>query len=81
MTAVDPVSVEGRLGAVDLTARYHDFRAEASSVDFGREVDLQARWQVNSRLTATLKAAVFDSESADRYADTTKAWFILRFRL
>jgi hypothetical protein len=75
------LSVEGKVGALGLTARYHDFRAEASSVDFGSELDLQAHWEVSERLTATLKAAVFDSKSADRYADTTKAWVILRFRL
>ena len=75
------VSVEGRFGNVDLTARFHDFRADASGTDFGNEVDLQARWQLNKRLTATLKAAVFDSRDSSRYADTTKAWFILRFRL
>ena len=61
--------------------RYHDFRAESSSITFGRELDFQAQWTVSKRLTATLKAAFFDSKTADRYPDTTKAWVMLQYRL
>lgn len=74
------VSVNGKIGAVALTGRYHDFRAEASSETFGQELDLQAQWSVNGYLTATLKTAVFDSKAPSRYPDTTKAWLIMQLR-
>jgi hypothetical protein len=75
------VSVDGRLGDVALTARYHDFRAEASDTRFGKEIDLQAQWTLNKYLTATLKAAVFNSDAPERYADTTKTWLMLQLHL
>jgi len=75
------LSVEGSLGPIALTARYHDFRAEASSVVFGTELDLQAEWTINPWLTATLKGAIFDSQAADRYPDTTRAWLMLQLNL
>lgn len=75
------VSLSGKLGPLALTARYHDFSAESSSVNFGSEVDLQAQWVINEWLTATLKAAVFETDSPERYPDTTKIWLMLRIRL
>lgn len=75
------LSVDGKISNVALTASYHDFRAESSSLTFGRELDFQAQWTVSKRLTATLKAAFFDSKAADRYPDTTKAWLMLQYRL
>ncbi|WOJ94428.1 alginate export family protein [Congregibacter variabilis] len=75
------VSLAGNLGPLALTARYHDFRAESSSVNFGSEIDLQAQWQINAWLTATAKAAVFETEAPDRYPDTKKAWLALQIRL
>ncbi|EAQ98077.2 hypothetical protein KT71_02482 [Congregibacter litoralis KT71] len=75
------VSVNGKVGSVALTARYHDFSAESSSVNFGRELDLQLQWEINAWLTATAKAAVFDTEAPDRYPDTRKAWLMLQLRL
>ncbi|MEL7043859.1 MAG: hypothetical protein AAGL66_02420, partial [Pseudomonadota bacterium] len=73
-------SVNGKIGAVALTGRFHDFRAEASSETFGQELDLQAQWSVNGYLTATLKTAIFDSKAPSRYPDTTKAWLIMQLR-
>ena len=34
----------GELGPVKLWACYHDFQAENSSADFGKEIDLVASW-------------------------------------
>jgi hypothetical protein len=75
------LSVAGDIGPVALTARYHDFRAEASSLVFAEEIDLQVRWTISPRLTATLKAALFDGKIPDRYPDTDKAWLMLEFSL
>ncbi|MEM1434422.1 MAG: alginate export family protein [Pseudomonadota bacterium] len=75
------ISVDRTLGPVAITARYHSFRAESSSTVFGSEVDLQALWTVNERLTATLKAGLFNAEAADRFTDTTKAWLVLQYRI
>lgn len=75
------VSLDSTLGPLALTARYHDFSAESSGVRFGREIDLQARWVINDWFTATAKAAVFNSDSPARFADTIKAWLTLQLRL
>ncbi|MFT4873210.1 alginate export family protein [Congregibacter sp.] len=75
------VSLEGKLGPLALTARYHDFSAESSSVSFGTEIDLQAQWVINDWLTATAKAAVFEADAPGRYPDTAKVWLMLRIRL
>jgi hypothetical protein len=75
------LSLEGNVGPVALMARYHDFRAESSGTGFGSELDLQARWVVNEWLTATAKAAVFDSASSERYPDTHKVWLMFEIWL
>ncbi|MEM8491315.1 MAG: alginate export family protein [Pseudomonadota bacterium] len=75
------VSLSGPLGPVALTARYHDFRAEDSSAEFGSEVDLQAQWKVSEAFTATLKAGLFNSDSPDRFDDTDKLFLILQLKL
>jgi hypothetical protein len=75
------ISLETRRERLGLTLRYHDFRAESSNTRFGQEVDLQLQWTVNPRLTATFKAAVFDSDAPERYNNTTKAWLMLQFRI
>ncbi|MDP5070469.1 MAG: alginate export family protein [Congregibacter sp.] len=75
------ISLDGKLGPLALTARYHDFSAESSSVRFGTEVDLQAGWVINGWLTATAKVAVFESDAPGLYTDTTKAWLMLQLRL
>ncbi|WP_439106098.1 alginate export family protein [Congregibacter sp.] len=75
------ISVSGDMGPVALTARYHDFSAESSSVSFGTEIDLQAQWVINEWLTVTAKAAVFETDEPTRYPDTTKAWLMLQLRL
>ncbi len=75
------MSVDGKLGPVALLARYHNFRADASSVDFGDEIDLQAQWVMTDWLTATVKFARFDTATPERYPDTTKAWFMLQLKL
>ena len=75
------ISASGKLGPVALTGRYHDFRAESSGVHFGTEIDLQAGWAVTKNLTATFKAALFDSRTPTRYPDTNKFWLMLQFKL
>lgn len=75
------LSVDAKLEHLALTLRYHDFRAESSGDDFGQELDMQLQWTVTPQLTATLKAAVFDSDAPERLNDTTKAWLMVQFRL
>ncbi len=74
-------SVGGSVGQVALIGRYHDFRAEDSSDRFGSEIDLQAQWKVNDKFTATLKAALFDSDNAERFDDTDKLFLILQLKI
>ncbi|MEH6634625.1 MAG: alginate export family protein [Halioglobus sp.] len=73
-------SVGTKLGSVTLVAVYHDFQAEDSSEDFGKEIDLAASWVLTKRLTMQAKVASFDSDS-DRYSDTDKVWFTAQYKL
>lgn len=75
------VSIEHKVGPVRLIAAYHDFRAEASSEAYGTEIDLLANWQVSRSLRFEAKFAAFDSESKERFDDTTKAWLTVQFML
>ncbi len=72
-----------RLGAKvakwSIEGRYHDFGAEATSENFGREIDLQAKRPLGARYDLLLKAAFFDARS-DNFEDVTKIWLMLSAR-
>ncbi len=67
-------------GKFKLGAVYHDFQAEDSSEDFGKELDLVATLPVNEQFTVQFKYATFDADS-DRYSDTDKLWLTLQLKL
>lgn len=69
------ISVAGAVGPFNLRAIYHDFSADASSADFGTEIDLRAVWPVTKKLRLEAKYADFSTDAPDRYPDTRKIWF------
>jgi hypothetical protein len=73
------VGVGGRAGPVGLTAIFHDFSAESSSVDYGQEIDLQASWVSSWKQVFGLKIAAYDAD--DLAFDTFKLmlWSSHRF--
>ena len=73
-------SIGAKLGPVKLVAVYHDFQAEDSSEDFGKELDLAATWPMTKKFSLQAKYASFDSDS-DRYDDTDKIWFTAQYKL
>ncbi len=75
------LSASGSLGPIKLQAIYHDFQAEASSTDFGSEIDLAATWQFHKRSSVQAKYARFDSDDSSRYPDTDKFWVTLQLKL
>ena len=75
------VSVAGVVGPVKLQAVYHDFSAEESNANFGKELDLAGTWAVSKRFSTQLKFANFSTDNKARYADTTKAWLTLQLKL
>lgn len=75
------LSVGGSVGPVNLRAIYHDFSADASSTDFGTEIDLLAVWPVSKKVRLEAKYADFSTDSPDRYPDTRKIWFTAQFTL
>lgn len=58
------------------SVRLHDFRADAGSEQWGRELDASATRKFSDRLSLLLKAARFDADSTD-FVDTTKLWLML----
>jgi alginate export protein len=75
------VGLTGKVGPVKLGGFYHDFQAEDSSADFGSELDLVATWPVNKSLSLQFKYADFSTDNKARYADTTKAWLMVSFKI
>ena len=75
------LSVGGSVGPVNLRAIYHDFSADASSTDFGTEIDLLAVWPVSKKVRLEAKYADFSTDAPDRYPDTRKIWFTAQFTL
>jgi len=75
------LGIFGKAGPVKLGAVYHDFQAEASSADFGTEIDLVATWPLNKQFSLQAKYADFDSKDSSRFADTTKGWLTLQLKL
>jgi len=60
----------------DLEVRFHDFSAEASSRDFGTEINLSAKRPLGKRYALLMQLASFDSDDA-AFDDTLKVWLML----
>jgi hypothetical protein len=61
-----------KVGKGNLSAIYHDFRADEGGAEYGSEIDLLFTWPVTQELTFGVKYADY---SADDFAtDTRKAW-------
>jgi len=75
------LGINGKAGPIKLGAVYHDFQAEASSADFGTEIDLVATWPLNKQFSLQAKYADFDSKNSNRFTDTTKGWLTLQLKL
>ena len=60
----------------DLEVRLHDFSAEASSRDYGTEINLSAKRPLGKRYALLMQLASFESDDA-AFDDTMKAWLML----
>jgi hypothetical protein len=65
---------------VSFTLRAHDFADDSGSADFGSEVDAVVRVPLTRELSLEGKAAHFEGDDP-RFADRTKFWFALEYRL
>jgi hypothetical protein len=66
------VGASGTIGGVTLQVVWHDFEAEAASIDYGSEWDASAGYRFGKRYDVLLKVADY---RADGFAtDTTKLW-------
>ena len=72
-------SVGSNLGKLKLAAVYHNFQAESSGEDFGKELDLVATWPFNKNFSVQAKYANFNTDS-NNYSDTDKVWFTAQFK-
>lgn len=62
------------------TLAAHDFSDDSGGTDFGAELDASARLALTERVWFEAKAALFNGEDP-RFADRTKMWFTLEYRL
>lgn len=71
----------------DILVRYHDFDAERTGADLGREWDVQAQAAITSKLSVALKYADFERAAsvppgaATPPPSRTKVWFTLEYKL
>jgi hypothetical protein len=68
------VTVKYKVGRWNLTGVYHDFSAEASSRDWGTELDLSAGTSIGERYGILFKAALYDADQ--HQTDTNKFWIM-----
>jgi hypothetical protein len=57
---------------VRFTLTWHDFQSETGSVDYGRELDAELNWRIDTRWLVGAKYA--DYSATDFATDTRKAW-------
>jgi hypothetical protein len=60
------------LGGVRFTLTWHDFQSQTGSVDYGRELDAELNWRIDTRWLVGAKYA--DYSATDFAMDTRKAW-------
>jgi hypothetical protein len=65
---------------VVFTVVAHDFTDDSGGADFGSEFDASARFTLNERVSLEARAAMFEGEDP-RFADRTKIWFAVEYRL
>jgi hypothetical protein len=65
---------------VVFTVRAHDFTDDGGGTDFGTELNASARITLSEHLSLEAKAAAFDGDDP-RFADRTKFWLALEYRL
>ncbi|KRB41718.1 hypothetical protein ASE02_05330 [Phenylobacterium sp. Root700] len=71
----------------DILVRYHDFDAQRTGADLGREWDIQAQAAITPKLSVAVKYADFEREafvppgSAAPPPSRTKVWFTLEYKL
>jgi hypothetical protein len=66
------LSLSGSADKLGWAAIWHEFDAEAGSMDYGSELDLQLTYAVSKRLAFGLKYADYDAD--DFSVDTRKVW-------
>ena len=72
------VSVQHKIGRLDLMAVWHDYKADYGDLSYGSEWNLQASTAINTNLTLTLKYADY---RADNFSvDTQKFWLMAEAR-
>lgn len=69
------VGINGAVAGFKLSATYHQFDSDVSSVDFGNELDLTAAYKVSDNCNVLFKYATYSAEN--HATDTDKVWFML----
>ncbi len=68
------VSLAGSVAGVAWAAALHDFGAESTSRDYGRELDLELRYRTRWEQTVALTVALYDSRGFSRDTEKWMLW-------
>lgn len=66
------LTAKGKLGGVALSATYHDFSSDEGGIDYGKELDLVAKYAFNKNYGVLVKYAAYSAD--DHASDTDKLW-------
>ena len=68
------ITVKGKVSGVKWATTYHDFSSDVESIDFGRELNLVATYQINKNYGVLVKAANYSDGDVAAKTDTNKVW-------
>ncbi len=72
------IGAEGPLGNLRYSLRWHDYRAQRGSAEFGTELDAQLSWGFGKGWNALTKLARYQSDGFA--SDQTKLWVSVEYR-
>jgi hypothetical protein len=72
------IGADGPIGPLRYGLRWHDFRAQRGSADYGSELDAQLGWAFQKGWNAQLKYARYQSDGFA--SDQSKLWLSLEYR-
>ena len=74
---IEDVYVKGatKVGKVGLSAAYHVYTSDEGSIDYGKEINVAAKYKINKNVGGLLKLANYSAD--DHASDTTKIWLML----
>ncbi len=73
------LAATAKFGGGDFMARYHDFRSDRGSTDYGDEIDIRYTRNLSAQFVGSVQYAHFNSRNP-RFRDADKLWLTLEWK-